>query len=196
MKDMPVWAACARASPAVPGLPEEDDGPVVPLPLIAFASKTMGGTGGTTVGEPMPTSPIITVGQPMMIGFTGPSASPGISMTMSPSRQAIMLLISTVGLPIMTMPTPSAPLMLTAGHACWSIMARQAGRPPMSTLTLPGPGARGMPWVVGSSMRAAGGMVSSSNYWLSFPPFVPSSAVSGSFGSSGLSGLSGDEALG
>jgi len=107
----------------------------------------------------MPTSPIMTVGSPMRIGLAGPRARPGISMTMSPIRQAIMPLMRTVGLPSMTMPTPSGPEMLTMGQACWSIMARQAGRPPMRTLTLPGPGASGMPWVVRSVMRAAGGIL-------------------------------------
>src|SRR5690348_2187043 len=118
MKGIPACAACAKASPAVPGLPEEDEGPVVPLPLMACANKTIGGTGGTTVGEPMPTSPIMTVGHPIMMGLAGPRARPGISITISPRRQAIMLLMSTVGLPIITIPTPSAPLMLTAGQAC------------------------------------------------------------------------------
>jgi hypothetical protein len=50
--------------------------------------------------------------------------------------------------------------MLTAGHICWSIMARHAGMLPIMTLALPGPGASGAPWAVGSDMRAAGGMSS------------------------------------
>jgi len=58
----------------------------------------------------------------------------------------------------MTEPTPSGPVMLTAGQACWSIMARQAGMKPIITLVLPGPGASGAPWVVGSAIRAAGGI--------------------------------------
>lgn len=86
--------------------------------FIARASTTSGGTGVTTVGVPIPTSPICTVGSPMMIGFAGPMASPGFSITMSPRRHAIMLLIITVGLPIMTAPTPSGPLTLTIGQAC------------------------------------------------------------------------------
>src|ERR1035438_2302528 len=93
-----------------------------------------------------------------MMGSAGPSARPGISTTISPKRHAIMLLISTVGLPIITIPTPSGPVMLTAGQACWSIIARQAGRPPMRTLGLPGPGESGAPWAVGSVTRAAGGI--------------------------------------
>jgi hypothetical protein len=70
---------------------------------------------------------MITVGQPMTMGLAGPMAKPGFSTTMSPNRHAIWLLIMTVGLPIITEPTPSAPVMLTAGQACWSIMARHAG---------------------------------------------------------------------
>jgi hypothetical protein len=66
----------------------------------------------------VPISPIITVGQPMTIGFAGPKARPGFSTTISPMRQAIISLINTVGLPIMTEPTPSGPVMLTAGQAC------------------------------------------------------------------------------
>ena len=54
----------------------------------------------------------------MRIGFIGPKASPGTSTTISNWRHAIMPLIMTVGLPIRTEPTPSAPLTLTAGHAC------------------------------------------------------------------------------
>jgi hypothetical protein len=107
----------------------------------------------------MPTSPIMTVGAPMRMALAGPSARPGISITMTPIRQAITPLMRTVGLPSMTMPKPSGPEMLTMGQACWSIMARQAGRPPMRALTLPGPGASGMPWVVRSVMRAAGGIL-------------------------------------
>ena len=57
----------------------------------------------------MPTSPIMTVGSPIKIGLAGPRHNPGISMTMSPMRQAIMLLMKTVGLPSMTIPTPSGP---------------------------------------------------------------------------------------
>ena len=48
-------------------------------------------------------------------------------------------------LPIRTEPTPSAPLMLAAGQACWSMVARQAGIPPIRTLTAPGPGESGAP---------------------------------------------------
>jgi hypothetical protein len=36
--------------------------------------------------------------------------------------------------------------------------ARQAGIPPISTVVLPGPGASGDPWLVGSPVRAAKGM--------------------------------------
>lgn len=74
--------------------------------------------GVTTTGEPMPTSPIITVGSPILIGLAGPSAAPGTSTTLSPIRHAIMLLMSTVGLPSSTEPPLSAPLLLVAGHAC------------------------------------------------------------------------------
>ena len=37
------------------------------------------------------------------------------------------------------------PLMLTAGQACWSMVALHAGILPISTVALPGPGARGAP---------------------------------------------------
>src|SRR5438034_252884 len=57
---------------------------------------------------------------------------------------------------MITLPTPSAPLTLAAGHACWSTMVRQAGKPPISTLGLPGPGDSGLPCVVRSVTRAAG----------------------------------------
>ena len=151
----------------------------------------MGGIGVTITGEPIPTSPIITVSQPMAIGFAGPMARPGTSTTMSPTRQAIWLLMSTVGLPSNTEPTPSAPLTLTAGQACWSIIVRHAGKSPMMTFSLPGPGARGTDaWVVGSVVRAAGGtMTPRYIYYLSLVPLLPSSAVSGSVGASGVCGL-------
>src|SRR5579863_6067750 len=55
--------------------------------------------------------------------------------------------------------------MLTAGHACWSIIARQAGMPPISTLLLPGPGDSGAPCMVGSPTRAAKGI----SCFLQFP---------------------------
>src|ERR1700676_923639 len=51
MKGTPDWAACARASPATPGLPDAEEGPVVPLPLMACASRTKGGTGGAAAHD-------------------------------------------------------------------------------------------------------------------------------------------------
>src|SRR5882762_2413084 len=70
-------------------------------------------------------------------------------------RQAIWLLMNTVGLPTITEPTPSAPLMLAAGQACWSTIVRQAGRLPIRVSGLPGPGDKGLPCVVRSVTRAA-----------------------------------------
>src|SRR5712691_10356124 len=98
--------------------------------------------------------PIITVGQPIAIGFAGPIAAPGFSTMISATRHDIWLLIRTVALPFSTEPTPSAPLMLTAGQACWSMSVRHAGCPPIRTLALPGPGAVGAPCVVGSPTLA------------------------------------------
>jgi len=49
--------------------------------------------------------------------------------------------MSTVGLPIITMP-PIRSVMLTAGHMCWSIRARHAGMYPISTSVLPMRGQR------------------------------------------------------
>src|SRR5215472_3897880 len=112
----------------------------------------------------LPFYPIMTVISPVMIGLDGPSAKPGFSTTMSPIRQAIMLLMRTVALPIITEPAPSAPETLVAGQACWSMTALQAGSPPIITLGLPGPGLKGLPWVVASVTRAAGGMLFSSRF--------------------------------
>ncbi len=61
---------------------------------------------------------MITVGQPTAMGFTGPMARPGFSTTMSWTRQAICMLMNTLMLPMITQPTPSAPLMLAAGQTC------------------------------------------------------------------------------
>ena len=68
---------------------------------------------------------MITVGQPTAMGFTGPMAAPGTSTTMSWTRQAICTLMNTLMLPMMTKPTPSAPLMLAARRHASDMVRRR-----------------------------------------------------------------------
>ena len=64
--------------------------------------------------------------------------------------------IITVTLPTVTTPPTCGFRPSTSGHACVSERARHAGCPTMSTVGQPGPGARGVPWLVMSPRRAAG----------------------------------------
>lgn len=105
------------------------------------------------VGNTIIYPPIITFGAPITMAFGAPA-----SRTKSPKRAAGNLLIRTVVLPTAITPPTWGFRTSTRGHVCISEIALQAGRPPIRTFTLPGPGARGVPWLVMSPIRAAGGI--------------------------------------
>jgi hypothetical protein len=100
--------------------------------------------------------PINTVVSPIAIEFGGP-----LSVIISPCRAAGMLLIMTVTLPMATIPPTCGTVPVRRGQVWKSMVALHAGFPPIKTFTLPGPGLSGVPWLVKSPTRAAGGIAPS-----------------------------------
>lgn len=89
-----------------------------------------------------------------MIAF-GP---PPLSTIVSPTLTAGMPQMKTDVLPMGTIPPTCGTKPLTRGQTCISDTL-QAGKPPISTVGAPGPGAKGMPCDVRSPNLAAGGII-------------------------------------
>src|SRR5215203_589768 len=87
--------------------------------------------------------PISTVGSPRTMAFGAPA-----STIWSPWRAAGSPLIKTLVLPTATTPPTCGFSPSTKGQAWKSAVALHAGLLPIRTLTLPMPGANGVPWLV------------------------------------------------